>query len=578
MLLRFVPLLCVLQVAFGCTSIIVGPDASADGTAWVGQSDDGEGAGDHRLVWVPPMHWPAGSMRPVIDYEDYPRYVGTERKIPDYFPSAQLPNATQNIIGHIAQVNYTFGYYEGNYAISNDQGVSFGESTTSAKIFAKSVAAGGPSLLSMYELSRLAAERGSSAKDAVQLMGDLAGKHGFWGDASKDTGGESILVTDGTDSFIFHVLPASEETGGAIWAAQRIPRDHAAVVSNAFVLGFIDTTDTENFYYSSNMHSIAQDKGWWDGKGMLHFTRAFSAGEYTSQHYAGRRMWGFWSTVAPSLKVPAEYKSYLQAVGTSYPVSAKPDHLLTSETVLRKVYRDYYKGTPYDLSAGPDAGAFNTPYRAKPGAGEASLAGVCGTDADGDSPCNRWERPIASFRSTLISLTQVMPAKPTVTWFLPGSALSGVFVPVIGHSKAVPSALGDVHNLVMDRSKAFWAFKELIQFAYPRWSLVETAIEEVGTQLEADGAAMVRQLLDSSSSEVTIARRCAEHVDTVVARWQKLYGELFIRYKDGWDYGKQKDGSLAANRVGYPAWWLKEVNYNAAAGPSRPKACKTDCE
>ena len=65
MLLRFVPLLCVLPAAFGCTSIIVGPGASADGTAWVGQSDDGEGAGDHRLVWVPPMHWPAGSMRPV---------------------------------------------------------------------------------------------------------------------------------------------------------------------------------------------------------------------------------------------------------------------------------------------------------------------------------------------------------------------------------------------------------------------------------------------------------------------------------------------------------------------------------
>ena len=93
-------LLLLVPPALACTSIMVGPGASADGTAWVGQSDDGEGAGDARLVWVPPMDWPAGSQRPVLDYEDYPRYVGSERQVPAYFPSARLPNKTANVIGH----------------------------------------------------------------------------------------------------------------------------------------------------------------------------------------------------------------------------------------------------------------------------------------------------------------------------------------------------------------------------------------------------------------------------------------------------------------------------------------------
>ena len=122
-----------------CTSILIGPDASEDGMGFVGQSDDGEGAGDRRLVYVSPQTHAAGDKRPIIDYSDFPRYVGYERKVPEYYPSEQLPNETKNIIGYIPQVQRTFGYYEANYAIANDAGVQFGESTCSAKIYSKSV-------------------------------------------------------------------------------------------------------------------------------------------------------------------------------------------------------------------------------------------------------------------------------------------------------------------------------------------------------------------------------------------------------------------------------------------------------
>merc|ERR1712216_579132 len=256
------------------TSMMAGPGATTDGTAWVGQSDDGEGAADQRLVKIPAMDWPEGAMRPVIDYEDYPRYVGTERRVEAYYPSAILPNKTKNIIGYIPQVAHTFGYLEGNYAIANDQGLAFGESTCSARTFSLAVNHGGPSLLSMYELTRLAAERTSTARAAVQLMGDMAVKHGFFGDPEASTGGESLLLSDADEQWIFHVLAESEK-GGAIWAAQRMPRDHVTVVSNAFVLGKINSSDTQNFLHSANMHRVAKANGWWDGKGLLHFTQAF---------------------------------------------------------------------------------------------------------------------------------------------------------------------------------------------------------------------------------------------------------------------------------------------------------------
>ena len=283
--------------------MMVGPEATVDGSIWVGQSDDGEGGGDTRLVKVPARSWPAGSQRPIVDYGDFPRYVGKERGIEAYYPSSALPHVTKNVIGHIPEVNSTFGYLEGNYAMSNDQGLAMGESTCSARTYALSRAAGGPSLLSMYELSRLAAERCATSRCAVQLMGDMSVEYGFYGDPDASTGGESLLVADSDEQFIFHILAESPEKGSAIWAAARIPRHHATIVSNAFVIGDINATDPENFLFSDNMHDVAKTNGWWNGEEPLHFTRAFSGGEYTSRYYAGRRMWGFWDKIAPSLQV-----------------------------------------------------------------------------------------------------------------------------------------------------------------------------------------------------------------------------------------------------------------------------------
>lgn len=533
----------VVPTTKGCTSIVVGPEASEDGRGWVGQSDDGEGAGDRRLVYVPPMDFPEGSMRPIIDYGDYPRYVGYERGVEAYYPSDVLPNRTRNVIGYVPQVRRTNGYYEANYAISNDHGVSFGESTCSARTFAKSVKEGGPSLLSMYSLSRLAAERADTARGAVEIMGAMAEKHGFYGDPAIDTGGESILVADGSEQFIFHVLAESQTTGGAIWCARRVPPDEVAIVSNAFVIGFVNASDKENFLFSDNMHAIALKQGWWDGKGMLHFTRSFSAGEYTSKFYSGRRMWAFWTALAPSLNVPSHYESYVMSIEDTYPVSAKPDHKVSRDNVLFDVYRNYYENTAFDLSASPASGPFGTPMRVKPGPAERRVAGTCGSKDD-DGPCSHWERPIASFRSDTIYLTQF--GRNATIWYLPGSALSGVFVPVQVSSASVPSALSTCANTFVDRTTLMWTFRELIQFAYSRWVHVKDDVRRVAKELESIGQ---RVVVDGTTAE--------SHAREVRRRWHELYNELLVRYSDGWNYANGEAG-----RLGYPETWLETVGYD----------------
>lgn len=64
-----------------------------------------------------------------------------------------------------------------------------------------------------------------------------------------------------------------DPTGGsAIWAAQRVPDDHVAVVDNMYAIREVDTADTENFLFAPKMHQIAiEQKLWKPDDGLLDF-------------------------------------------------------------------------------------------------------------------------------------------------------------------------------------------------------------------------------------------------------------------------------------------------------------------
>jgi dipeptidase len=92
---------------------------------------------------------------------------------------------------------------------------------------------GGKASIEVREMSKIALERCTTAKEAVLLMGSLAEQYGFYaadwsgGDASKGEGGEALTVVDKTEAWVFHVL--ADDTGtSAVWAAQRVKDDHVS--------------------------------------------------------------------------------------------------------------------------------------------------------------------------------------------------------------------------------------------------------------------------------------------------------------------------------------------------------------
>ncbi len=157
--------------------------------------------------------------------------------------------------------------------------VGIGESTCSAVFVANSVSAGGSSLLSIDELTRIAMERSTSSRQAVALMGSLAEQYGFYGPSDNFEGGaESLMVTDPNEGWVFHILP--DPSGrSAIWAAQRVPDDAVAVVANMFVIREVNLSDTSSFLGREDMWDIAEAEGLWSEGQPRDFTKTFSDGE-----------------------------------------------------------------------------------------------------------------------------------------------------------------------------------------------------------------------------------------------------------------------------------------------------------
>jgi dipeptidase len=171
---------------------------------------------------VEAQDWPAGAMRPIYLLSGaYPKQVRTDRgatwspaNLEDLPQKRAWAKMTGEIIGYIPQVAHTFALLEGLYGIMNEFQVAIGESTCASKLWAAPIGTGkGKALLEVAELSQIALERGQSAREAIQIMGDLAVRYGFYS-AEYDPktpggiavpmgeGGEALTVVDPDEAWV----------------------------------------------------------------------------------------------------------------------------------------------------------------------------------------------------------------------------------------------------------------------------------------------------------------------------------------------------------------------------------------
>ena len=459
--------------------------------------------------------------------------------------------------GYIPQINETFGHLTkiGGYAALNELSVGLAESTCVAKLSGNA-----SGLLNIVDLSALAMERSRTAREAIAVMGDLATAYGY------NDAGESLLVVDTTEAFIFHILP-DDTRKSAVWIAQRVPDDHVAVVANAFTIRLVTFDDDSNFLYSANIRSVALRQGFWSAGEPFDFCKVYSGEEAGHKYASGRRMWYAYSLLAPSVKLPSEYGNLI--ADAPYPTTIPSDlpggvHLnLTFE-----VMRSWFKGTKYDMGDDKLAGGpWGSPDRWAAGEGEATVQG-------------NWERNIATSRSILSYVVQTrawLPHEIGATWWVAmHAAHTSVYIPFVVGMSALPVGHQTATLDAVGRNVSAWqASRFVFNICQLKFDYMIEDIRALQRLYEGHSYDLQSQLDASyTTGGVDLAFVQATYIrnsEALVSAWWELADSLILHYADGFCNGWAPCmNARYGRRIGYPAWWLQAVNFSAGPPPSMP--------
>lgn len=299
-----------------CTSIMVGREASTDGSVMTSHTCD-----SWYRTWMQ-----------IVPARDFPR--DTVAEIVSGRMHTEYPASRDGVKhrGNVPQVSHTYRYLDTAYPCLNEKKLAMGETTFSGRDTMRN----DKGLFMIEELMRLSMERCTTAREAITLMGSLIKKYGY-GDT-----GECLTIADPKEVWIFEVQGEGPDKIGGVWAARRIPDDHIAVSANVSRIGEIDFSDKDNYMYSDNVKSVARKMGLWDGKTPFSFWKAYSGKNYLKEpkNYSVRELY-IMNELAPS----AGFTSDLEEL----PLSVRPEKKVSPEDVAR-LLGSYYEGTSDNLS------------------------------------------------------------------------------------------------------------------------------------------------------------------------------------------------------------------------------------
>ena len=345
-----------------CTAIIVGKDATADGSVIVSHTDC---ASNSRIHVVPAQKFERGAMAPV-----YYGIQDVRRPLHDY----------GEIIGYIPQVEETYAYIHSAYPHINEHQLAFGEATISQRTELAAIKnMGAKQIMTVEQAQVFALQRCKTAREALELITGLLEEYGFLSSCCGDNanGAEALLIADPNEAWDLEIFgvgmdwePGSGEPG-VIWAAQRVPDDHIFVMPNYPRIRLIDLDDPDNYRASSNYMSFAVEHGWYDPDEGMPFVWQQTYNPLPSD-WNLPRIWLLSQTFAPnavhrgydnpwstgSAGRPMMTDSYESVRATRFtaeyfPFSIKPEKKVTVQDIMAFV-RSTFEGTYWDMTADRD--------------------------------------------------------------------------------------------------------------------------------------------------------------------------------------------------------------------------------
>ena len=300
------------DLPLSCTSIMAAKGATVDGSVITAHSCDG-----NYRTWLE-----------IVPHQTFPE--GAKTKIYGGKLHTETPWDMRRVIlqGAIPQVRETYAYLNTAYPCLNEKQLAIGETT----IGGRRELMNPEGMFYIEELQRLALQRCTTAREAIRLIGDLVKEYGYC------DRGECLTFADPKEVWHFEIFGAGPLEIGAVWAAVRIPDDHVGVSANIPRIGQLNLDDPDHYMASDNVHTLAEEMGWWDPDSgePFKFWKAYSG----RKPFSTREFYVL-STMAPSLNLDFE--------AGELPFSVKPDEKVSVEDIFA-YYRETYAGTDWDAT------------------------------------------------------------------------------------------------------------------------------------------------------------------------------------------------------------------------------------
>lgn len=528
----------LMNKSYPCTNFLITSGATSDSSTMITYSADSHVLYGE-LYYRPARDYPEGSMLDIYEWD------------------------TGKYLGKIKQVRHTFSVV-GNM---NEHQVSIGETTYGGR----SGLVDSTAIVDYGSLIYITLQRAETARDAIRIMGELVSEYGYYSE------GESFSIADPKEVWIMEMIGKGIKMGrngntvssepvnlnkGAVWVARRVPDGYICGHANQARITTFPLNDTENCLYSHDVITFAREQGYFKGKDAdFSFADAYNPLNFEGARFCEARVWSGFNKVNGNM---GKYLDYAMGYNLEnrMPLWIKPDHKLSLHEVM-EIMRDYFQGTPMDMSKDWGAGPFHCIVRWRPLTWE----------VDGITYFN--ERAISTQQTGFSFVAQMRSWLPDaiggILWFGVDDTYSTVYSPMYCGIKSVPRsfAVGNGSMMEFSDDAAFWVFNQVSNFAYTRYDVMIPEIQNKQRELEyyyidmtkATDQTALELYYKSKDDAVNFLTTYSESAgNNTVLEWKKLYRYLFTKYMDG-NIKEKVEGAQnpKLEQPGYGEEWYRKL-------------------
>ena len=542
----------ITETSKACTNFLVTKGATRDGSTMISYSADSHVLYGELYYW-PAMNYKPGTMVDVYEW-DTGKFLGT----------IEQALTTYSVVGNMNQHQLAIGEttYGGREELHNPEGI-----------------------IDYGSLIYMTLQRAKNAREAIHTIVTLTEKYGYC------SSGESFSISDPNEVWIMEIIGKGPGKKGLAFVARMIPDGYISGHANQARIqtfpqadGITSITSAEidkvlnpsvETVYSSDMVELARGSGWYEGSDAgFSFSDVFAPVDFSGARFCEARVWSGFNKVNSTM---GEYLNYAMGYDLTnrMPLWIKPDRKLSLEDVIG-LMRDYYQGTPMDMTKDVGAGPYLNTVRWRP----------MSWQVDGHNYLH--ERAISTQQTGFSFVTQSRSWLPDpvggIIWFGVDDTYYTVYTPMYCGISAVPQsfAVGNGDMMTYSADAAFWVFNEVTNFVYSRASVMTPELQAKQKELEqkyinetSDIDARAAELFRSTAKGA--AKKGTELItdysvtagNNTVTQWRELYKFLFTKYMDGNVKTRKPvpDGykyvAPDLKQPGYPQEWLMRIVVDA---------------